>query len=116
MVQNRMKQDGSLNGALAPQAQPPKVARKKASAEFVLAAQLNQARETIVNLLNRVAEQDQTIAALQQQLALVELQNVQRENEKLREQHGLKIGVKLEKDPTGEWWILEETPSDSNAS
>jgi len=109
-----MKSDGSLNGALAPQApQAAKVVKRKASAEFVLAAQLNQARESIVNLLNRVAEQDQTIAALQQQLALVELQNVQKENEKLREEHGLKIGVKLEKDPAGDWWILEDAQSET---
>jgi|SRR5277367_4199627 len=109
MVQNRMKPVESLNGAQKASAPttPPQI-RKKASAEFVLAAQLNQARETIVSLLNQVAEQEQSIATLQQRLAMVELQNVQRENEKLREQHGLKIGVKLEKDPAGEWWILED--------
>lgn len=109
MVQNRMKPVESVNGAL--KAVPAPAIRKKASAEFVLAAQLNQARETIVSLLNQVAEQEQSIATLQQRLAMVELQNVQRENEKLREQHGLKIGVKLEKDPAGEWWILEDAPA-----
>lgn len=110
MSQARTKSTEAPNGAIRPAAsqQLPAGARKKASAEYVLAAQLNQARETIVSLLNQIAEQEQSIAALQQRVALSELQAIQRENEKLREQHGLKVGAKLEKDQAGDWWIVEE--------
>lgn len=115
MSQNRSKVTEVPSGAIRPataaqQSAVPPQARKKASAEYILAAQLNQARETIVSLLNQIAEQEQNIAALQQRVALSELQTIQRENEKLREQHGLKVGVKLEKDQAGDWWIVEEAP------
>lgn len=113
MSQNRVKAPDNPVGAIRPAAaQAPQVSRKKASAEYVLAAQLNQARETIVSLLNQIAEQEQTIAALQQRVALSELQTIQKENEKLREQHGLKVGAKLEKDQAGDWWILEEAQTE----
>jgi uncharacterized coiled-coil protein SlyX len=107
MSQSRVKQLEGANGVVKTAPVAPST-RKKASTEYVLAAQLNQARETIASLLGQVADQEQTIATLNQRLAMIELQNVQRENEKLREQHGLKVGAKLERDPAGEWWILEE--------
>lgn len=84
--------------------------RVKVSSEYVLAAQLNQARETVATLLNQVAEQEQTIAALHQRLAQAELRNIKKENEKLRDQYGLKLGSKLEQDENGDWWL--ETNSD----
>lgn len=119
MNQNRVKQAENVNGALkaiAPQPPTAQVNRRKASGEFVLAAQLNQARETIAALLGQIADQEQTIATLQQRLASIELQNVQNENEKLRAQHGLTVGLKLEKDQNGEWWILEEVQPSSNSN
>jgi len=106
MEQNRVKSVESLNTATKAVSN-----RKKASAEFVMAAQLNQTRETVIALRRQVAEQEHIISTLQNQVAFLEVQNLQRENEKLRDEHGLKIGQKLEKDASGEWWIVDEAPT-----
>lgn len=113
MESNRVqKQVDSLNGAL--KAAVP--TRKKASAEFVMAAQLNQTRETVIALRKQIAEQEQIISTLQNQVSFLEVQNLQRENERLRDEQGLKIGQKLEKDASGEWWIVDESAGANGVS
>lgn len=82
--------------------------RKKASNELVLAAQLNQTREAVIALRKQVAEQEQIIATLQNQVSFLETQNLQRENERLRAEHNLELGQRLEKDANGEWWVVDE--------
>jgi uncharacterized coiled-coil protein SlyX len=82
------------------------IIRKKASPELVLAAHLNQAREQIIALRKQVAEQEQIIAQLQNQVAFFEIQAVNKENEKLRLEHGLKLGQQIVQD-NGEWWVIE---------
>lgn len=110
--QNRIaKAVGEINGA-KPVAAPRKT---KASGEFVLAAQLNQSRETIINLRKQVAEQEQIIAQLQNQVSFLEVQNLTRENEKLREDHGLKIGQQLIQE-NGEWFVVEAPAQGSNGT
>jgi len=85
------------------------VARKKASAELVLAAHLNQAREQIIVLRKQLVEQEQIIAQLQNQVAFLEIQNITKENEKLRDEHGLRLGAQLVQD-NGEWYLVEGQP------
>lgn len=87
---------------------PATPSRRKAPGDLVLAAQLNQAREVIIALRRQLSEQEDIISQLQKHVSTLEVQNLTRENEKLREEHGLKIGQQLVQE-NGEWWVVEET-------
>lgn len=86
-----------------------KPTKKPASAEMVLAAQLHQTREVVINLRKTVAEQEQVIAQLQAANYALEAQKLEADNTELREKFGLKNGQRLEKDEQGTWVIVEET-------
>lgn len=105
MEKNRVEGLATLNVTSKP-------VKKSASQEVVLAAQLHQARETIIGLRRTLAEQEQVIAQLQATNFNLEAQRLEAENATLREKFGLKSGQRLEQDGAGGWVIVEDAPQD----
>lgn len=107
MAEHRVK-DTAVNSNVAPAG----VVKRAATAEFVLAAQLHQAREQIIELKKQMVSQEQIIAQLQAASAAFEVQTLTTENEKLRIQFGLKTGQRLEKNEDGMWSVIDASESE----
>lgn len=81
--------------------------KEKIPPETVLAAQLNEARETIISLRIQLQEQNELISKLSQKIATFEIQAMRQENQRLRTEHKLEEGQQFIKE-NGEWFKLSK--------